>query len=96
MIHFVKPNLLGSKKEFANRFVNPINNGKLHDSTDDDVKLMKYRAYVLHRLLEGCLQRRDYELLKSLLPSKQEYVISVRLSDLQMGMYDHYVSKVAK
>jgi len=53
MVDFVKPFLLGTKKEFVNRFVNPINNGQAADSNDDDVRLMKRRAHVLHNLLKG-------------------------------------------
>ena len=53
MVQFVKPNLLGTKAEFTNRFANPIRNGQAADSNDDDVRLMKRRAHVLHRLLEG-------------------------------------------
>ena len=33
MASFVKPDLLGSLKEFRNRFVNPILNGQHADST---------------------------------------------------------------
>uniref|UniRef100_T1JR14 Uncharacterized protein n=1 Tax=Tetranychus urticae TaxID=32264 RepID=T1JR14_TETUR len=54
MAQFVKPNLLGTKKEFTNRFVNPISNGQHIDSTPDDVDLMKKRAYVLYKSLDGC------------------------------------------
>ena len=43
MIQFVKPNLLGNKKEFTNRFANPIKNGQAADSTDADVRVMKQR-----------------------------------------------------
>lgn len=56
MVDFVKPSLLGTKKEFANRFVNPIINGQHSDSTQRDVKIMKARAHILHELLAGCVQ----------------------------------------
>ena len=56
MVDFVKPNLLGTKKEFMNRFVNPILNGQCADSSANDVKLMKKRAHILHETLAGCVQ----------------------------------------
>ncbi|XP_054270092.1 transcriptional regulator ATRX homolog isoform X2 [Macrosteles quadrilineatus] len=91
MVQFVKPNLLGTSKEFLNRFVNPINNGQFVDSTDHDVKLMKRRAHVLHKMLEGLVQRFDYNVLTPFLPPKQEYVISVCLSELQEKLYSYYL-----
>ena len=56
MVSFVKPNLLGTQKEFSNRFVNPIKNGQCRDSSVEDVRLMKYRSHVLNKLLKGCVQ----------------------------------------
>lgn len=56
MVTFVKPNLLGTRKEFLNRFVNPITNGQCSDSTVHDVKTMKRRAHILHETLAGCVQ----------------------------------------
>lgn len=56
MVQFVKPNLLGTRKEFLNQFVNPITNGQFVDSTEADVKVMKRRAHVLHKMLEGLVQ----------------------------------------
>lgn len=56
MVQFVKPNLLGTRKEFLNRFVNPITNGQFVDSTESDVRVMKRRAHVLHKMLEGLIQ----------------------------------------
>ena len=56
MVSYVKPNLLGSLKEFRNRFVNPISNGQHLDSTMQDVALMKKRSHVLFELLRGFVQ----------------------------------------
>ncbi|XP_031833039.1 uncharacterized protein LOC116427168 [Nomia melanderi] len=96
MVQFVKPNLLGTKREFLNRFANPITNGQFDDSTEYDVKLMKKRAYVLHKMLKGCVQRFDYSVLTPFLPPKQEYVIFVRLSDVQMKMYRYYLDNISR
>jgi transcriptional regulator ATRX len=52
MINFVKPNLLGTRKEFMNRFVNPIVNGQHSDSTERDVRTMKKRSFILSDLLK--------------------------------------------
>jgi len=91
MMNFVKPNLLGTLAEFRNRFVNPIKQGQHLDSTESEVKRMKRRAHVLHKLLEGCVQRMDYTVLKPYLPPKHEYVINVNLSEKQKQLYRHYL-----
>ncbi|CAF1015945.1 unnamed protein product [Adineta ricciae] len=91
MVSFIKPNLLGSQQEYINRFVNPIQNGQHRDSNEDDVRLMKRRACVLHELLTGFIDRKDYSLLKEYLPPKFEYIINIRLSDLQTNLYDLYL-----
>lgn len=56
MVNFVKPNLLGTYKEYCNRFANPITNGQYHDSTLHDIKIMKKRSHVLHKLLRSTVQ----------------------------------------
>ncbi|KAH9519844.1 hypothetical protein Btru_071056 [Bulinus truncatus] len=91
MVNFVKPNLLGTRKEFNNRFISPIQNGQCTDSTPRDVKVMKARAHILHEMLAGCVQRRDYSALTKFLPPKQEYVISVRLTNIQIELYEKYM-----
>ncbi|XP_035234263.1 transcriptional regulator ATRX homolog, partial [Stegodyphus dumicola] len=91
MLSFVKPYLLGTAKEFRNRFVNPIINGQYDDSTAYDVKIMKKRIHILHKLLDGCVQRCDYSALTKFLPPKHEFVISVKLSDVQIKMYRWYL-----
>uniref|UniRef100_A0A3B4UQ36 DNA helicase n=1 Tax=Seriola dumerili TaxID=41447 RepID=A0A3B4UQ36_SERDU len=94
MVNFIKKNLLGSLGEFRNRFINPIQNGQCADSTPKDVRIMKRRAHVLHAMLAGCVQRRDYSELTQFLPPKHEYVLAVRVSPLQYKLYRHYLDHV--
>ncbi|KTF90639.1 hypothetical protein cypCar_00016358 [Cyprinus carpio] len=91
MVNFIKENLLGSLKEFRNRFINPIQNGQCADSTPADVRLMKNRSHVLHQMMSGFIQRRDYSVLMSCLPPKHEYVLLVRMTPLQCRLYTHYL-----
>ncbi|VEL07856.1 unnamed protein product [Protopolystoma xenopodis] len=56
MVNFVKPNLLGTAKEFSNRFINPIRNGQHSNSTATDVNIMKKRAHILFKTLDGSVQ----------------------------------------
>uniref|UniRef100_A0A2D4HG87 DNA helicase n=3 Tax=Micrurus lemniscatus lemniscatus TaxID=129467 RepID=A0A2D4HG87_MICLE len=60
MVNFIKENLLGSIKEFRNRFINPIQNGQCADSTLVDVRVMKKRAHILYEMLAGCVQVRGF------------------------------------
>ncbi|XP_076326487.1 ATRX chromatin remodeler XNP isoform X1 [Tachypleus tridentatus] len=96
MVDFVKQRLLGTKKEFFNRFVNPITNGQCADSTPHDVKLMKKRVHILHKLLEGCVQRCDYNVIRKHLQAKHEYVVCVRLSDTQIKLYQYFLDNMAR
>jgi len=56
MVNFVRPYLLGTKSEFRNMFVNPIQNGQFMDSTRGDVIIMKNRSHVLHKKLSNVVQ----------------------------------------
>uniref|UniRef100_A0A672JKB3 DNA helicase n=1 Tax=Salarias fasciatus TaxID=181472 RepID=A0A672JKB3_SALFA len=95
MVNFIKKNLLGSQKEFRNRFINPIQNGQCADSTPKDVRIMKKRAHVLHAMLGGCVQRRDYSELVQFLPPKYEYVLAVRVTALQFKLYRYYLDHIS-
>lgn len=95
MVSFIKKNLLGSLGEFRNRFINPIQNGQCADSTPRDVRIMKNRAHVLHAMLAGCVQRKDYSELAQFLPPKHEYVLAVRVSPLQCQLYQYYLDHVS-
>lgn len=96
MVDFVKPRLLGTKKEFNNRFANPITRGQHEDSSPFEVSVMKKRSHVLHKLLDGCVQRMDYSILAESLKPKKEYVLKVRLTETQIKLYRHYFENLAQ
>ncbi|GAB0094799.1 Transcriptional regulator ATRX homolog [Sergentomyia squamirostris] len=96
MVQFVKPNLLGKYNEYMNRFVNPITNGQYIDSTEHDIQVMKRRSHVLHKMLDGCVQRRDYGVLAPFLPPKHEYVVFIKLTELQIKLYKFYMENKSK
>ncbi|KAI8123804.1 hypothetical protein FF38_10059 [Lucilia cuprina] len=96
MVDFVRPNYLGTRTEFCNMFERPIQNGLCIDSTPDDIKLMRYRAHVLHSLLVGFVQRRSHTVLQLSLPEKQEFVILTRMSELQKQLYDTFMNDIVR
>ncbi|GBP37933.1 Transcriptional regulator ATRX homolog [Eumeta japonica] len=96
MVQFVKPNLLGKYNEYLNRFVNPITNGQYTDSTEHDIRVMKRRSHVLHKMLDGAVQRRDYGVLAPFLPPKHEYVLFITLTEIQTKLYQHYLDNYSR
>lgn len=96
MVDFVRPNYLGTKTEFANMFERPIQNGQCIDSTPNDIKLMRYRAHVLHSLLLGFVQRRSHAVLQTSLPQKNEYVLLVRMTPFQRELYTVFMNEVVR
>lgn len=87
MVNFVRPNLLGCQTEFTNLFVNPIINGQYKDSTENSIASMKRRSHILHDLLNECVHRKDSAVLEPFLPKKQDFVVYVRLTDIQIKLY---------
>ncbi|XP_047519426.1 uncharacterized protein LOC125059176 [Pieris napi] len=96
MVNFVKPHLLGTYYEFSNRFENPIMNGQHRDSIEEDIRLMKTRTHILHKVLEGCLQRQEASVLYPYLPKKYEYTVFIPLTECQRNMYKHYLENYAR
>lgn len=84
MVNFIKPSFLGTEKEFANLYENPIKEGQHKDSNNQQIRIMKQRSYVLHKKLSRFVQRREAALLKTFLPEKYEYVLFIPMTELQV------------
>eukprot|EP00039_Didymoeca_costata_P010395 m.139815 g.139815 ORF g.139815 m.139815 type:complete len:1308 (+) comp14812_c0_seq5:165-4088(+) len=87
MIAFVYPGFLSTIKDFKHKFAAPIKAGQHADASKGAVKLMKKRVTVLVRLLRNVIHRRGFEILLSSLPEKREYVVIVKLTDVQKALY---------
>lgn len=87
MIEFVKPNLLGTRDEFSNAFSKPISNG-IYKSDRLDTRIMNERSYILHQVIDSCVHRLDESVLKSMVPPKKEYVLHIRLTPIQIKLYE--------
>ncbi|KOB76308.1 Uncharacterized protein OBRU01_05984 [Operophtera brumata] len=57
---------------------------------------MKARTHILHKVLEGCLQRQEASVLYPYLPKKHEYTVFIPLTQCQWEMYNHYMDNYAK
>lgn len=71
-------------------------NGQHRDSREEDIKLMKARTHILHKVLEGCLQRQEASVLYPYLPKKYEYTVFISLTKCQWELYKHYLTHYAK
>ncbi|KAL3187722.1 hypothetical protein MRX96_024748 [Rhipicephalus microplus] len=93
MVDFVRPSYLGTRSEFCNMFERPIQNGQCLDSTPKDRQLMRFRAHVLHSLLQGFVQRRGHAVLRDALPRKEEHVLLIRMTPIQRTLYREFVKE---
>lgn len=96
MVNFIKPLFLGTEREFANLYANPIKAGQHKDSSKREIKIMKQRSYVLHKKLSKFVQRKEAALLKTFLPTKYEYVLFVPMTETQNRLYEFILEVLKK
>jgi len=90
LIHFVNEGILGTSADFRKRFENPILRGRDADATDDEHKKGVLKLEELAGIVNKCIIRRTQALLSKYLPVKVEQVLCVKLTQLQMDIYQSF------
>uniref|UniRef100_A0AC35U2T5 DUF4408 domain-containing protein n=1 Tax=Rhabditophanes sp. KR3021 TaxID=114890 RepID=A0AC35U2T5_9BILA len=87
IINFVRPGILGTFKEFSNRYMSVIERGSGGSANTYQIREMTKRYAVLWKLLEYTVHRRDGKFLDETLPPKNEFVIHLRCTDKQAMLF---------
>jgi transcriptional regulator ATRX len=74
----------------------PILNGESKDASLSEIKLMKNRAYVLHKKLKPIIDRRDLSVLMKDLKPKREFVVTLKMTVFQQFLYKQFLSRLNK
>jgi SNF2 family DNA or RNA helicase len=86
MLSFVRPNFLGPLSTYKQLYVKPIVRGQTSDDPTPRM-IARRRAWILHRKVSEMVLRRDISLLKPHLPEKKEFVIHIRVGEVQLNLY---------
>ena len=89
------PGILGSLSVFKKVFVEPITRSQQPDCEADDKELGTTRAAELTRIMATFVLRRTAEINKRYLPPKVEHVVFIKMTDLQMNIYQELLKTSA-
>ncbi|CAG8819686.1 17753_t:CDS:2, partial [Racocetra persica] len=94
-IDFVCPNYLGTLEDFKRVYINPIEYG-LYESVDSqEKKTSRKMLFVLSRIIEDVVHRRNVSILERELPPKSEFLITCRMMDRQLELYKSLIKKLS-
>ncbi|GAB1320542.1 ATRX [Madurella fahalii] len=91
MINWVAPGYLADIAEFRERYGNPIKEGLYADSDAYQKRRARKLLKVLNETVGPKVHRKDIQVLLQELPTKKEFIITLPLTDLQMGLYETYI-----
>ncbi|KAI1078332.1 hypothetical protein F5B20DRAFT_571599 [Whalleya microplaca] len=91
MINWVAPNYLSDLREFRAEYARPIKEGLSLDSTNYQRRKALTRLRVLKEEVAPKVDRTTIAVLKHDIPTKQEFVLTVPLTDVQWTAYELYI-----
>ncbi|KAF8332093.1 SNF2 family N-terminal domain-containing protein [Cantharellus anzutake] len=87
MANFVNPGLLDTYKTFSKIYEIPILRSRAPDCSEKEYELGSARAEHLAQISQSFVLRRTAGILSNYLPPKNEYVVFVRPTKLQLAMF---------
>ncbi|KAA8900862.1 hypothetical protein FN846DRAFT_891954 [Sphaerosporella brunnea] len=91
MIDWIDPGYLGDEAEFRHKYKSPITDGLYVDSSQAERRRSLTMLQALRRDLSLKIHRADIDVIKSEMPSKTEFRITIPLTKLQAEMYNRFV-----
>ncbi|KAF2666409.1 hypothetical protein BT63DRAFT_58070 [Microthyrium microscopicum] len=91
MIDLVSPGYLGNLREFKTIFETPILLGSNPDCAEYEETEARLTLEALEQVLKPKVHRKDASVLKGHLPPKQEFIINIQLTQLQVEVYSAYL-----
>ncbi|RIB11354.1 SNF2 family N-terminal domain-containing protein [Gigaspora rosea] len=95
-INFVCPNYLGSLEDFKRVYINPIEHGLYESADSQEKKTSRKMLFVLSRIIEDIVHRRNVSILERELPPKSEFLITCRMMNRQLMLYKNTLDKENK
>ncbi|RPA82558.1 hypothetical protein BJ508DRAFT_85839 [Ascobolus immersus RN42] len=93
MIDWIHPGYLGPIKEFRINYIGFIQDGMFAESSQLERSRARVKLETLNKLLEKKCHRKDITALAEELPTKNEFVIKIPLTEVQMQLYNWYLSR---
>ncbi|CAG8445972.1 21919_t:CDS:10 [Dentiscutata erythropus] len=94
-INFVCPNYLGSLEDFKRVYINPIEHGLYESADSQEKKTSRKMLFVLSRIIEDIVHRRNVSILERELPPKSEFLITCRMMNRQLMLYKSLIEKLS-
>ena len=90
MASWLRPNCLGTLGEFEKKYIIPINEGMLSDSTPEQVALQVQKVGELRSTMIPFVQRKGNKILQKDLPPYQQIVLYIQQTKLQRSLMKRY------
>ncbi|OTA93236.1 hypothetical protein M434DRAFT_49930, partial [Hypoxylon sp. CO27-5] len=91
MINWVAPNYLSNIRDFRIAYANPIKEGLSADSTHSQRRTALKMLKVLKEEVAPKVQRVTTSVLKTDIPTKKEFVLTVPLTEVQRAAYETFI-----
>eukprot|EP00727_Mastigamoeba_balamuthi_P011178 m51a1_g6683 putative snf2-related domain-containing protein (1688) ;mRNA; f:232670-239767 len=92
MVNFVNPGVLGELGAFKKVWEQPILEGRDPSATPEQKELGDMRSKELSRVTAQFILRRSNAINRKYLPTKTEYTVFCRMTDLQRTLYERLVT----